>query len=312
MLSLVVALAAATTGCIYEDRSECVNTILLSYTGDGDTEIFNEKISRLDLYIFDENNRCIHYDTLSSQELADRKTEVLLLPGNIYHAVCIGNAENTVTESLYEGTIADTRLYHRDSDTAVASHDPLYQGGQMLVVPSSGNTLHTVSMNSSHVDMIVEVKGYNEPPQMRATRADGEIPLSVRHSDLPSWTDFTNAHSKRRPGQGLEREMMTQYPTARIDEDRYVFEYNVMRDISGTMLRLYDSAGEEIVMPGLPIDVEAYVAQYLVPNPELPGPYDSEGELLNEAIIPIEIEFTNVEVLVSIPGWAITPTTPEF
>lgn len=68
--------------CIKEDMDDCpkygVNTLSLSYKGDGTTEIFNDKIEKVVLYVFDHNEQLVTTKELTSEEVKQRNTT---LPG---------------------------------------------------------------------------------------------------------------------------------------------------------------------------------------------------------------------------------------
>lgn len=67
-------LAGAATSCIREDLDDCLstNTLLLSYKGDGTTEIFPDKICRVEMFVFDAENRCVNSSILPEEQVKDR------------------------------------------------------------------------------------------------------------------------------------------------------------------------------------------------------------------------------------------------
>lgn len=73
-------LAGAATSCIREDLDDCLstNTLLLSYKGDGTTEIFPDKICRVEMFVFDAENRCVgkhgKIDPVGTDEIDPVKT----------------------------------------------------------------------------------------------------------------------------------------------------------------------------------------------------------------------------------------------
>jgi hypothetical protein len=176
-----------------------------------------------------------------------------------------------------------------------------------MEIPLTAGTTHTVNLSSGHVEMIVEVVGFDE--YAAATR-QGSSGLELEHRGLPAYTEFSgNAIIPR-------EEWVSHYPASRRDEEEsmYVHEYQVMRDVKDSTIHLYN--GEEEIFS---LDVENFVQEHLMPNPYFPGPYDGNGVLLHEAYIPIRIEitrpgpgFNNVEFNVTIPDWVLKDVTPEF
>jgi hypothetical protein len=241
LYSLFLMCLVLTTGCVYDDLADCSTTILIrfSYTGDGTSEIFNERIEHADVYIYDRNHRMVAEHELSPAELASRSTRVILPPGENYQVVCVGNAHTAETHHLYEGTAFDSKLMHPvthpDIDTGdrlADSHDHLYHG-HLDLSTRSGESEGTVRMGASHHDMIVEVAGYD---RVYPTRAAGD-PL-IEHEGLPAWVDFSNTHSAD--------EHISQFPQAVLREDVYVHEYCVLRHLDGSVIHVKDPAGATV------------------------------------------------------------------
>lgn len=282
LLSLVLM-----TGCVREDLSNCENVQLrFSYTGDAVKEIFAEKIFKVDLYVFDRNNICVETRTLGNAELASRSVSMRLSPGT-YRAVCIGNAyEATRTEFEHGQDFSQMcfRCVSTQADGRVASADPLYYGTVTFTVSDSEKTAQTVPFSASHIDVFVEVKGYADETTARLSDA----PV-LEMDNLPAWTDFENRPSRQ--------ELLSHYPQASMEDGSHVYRFCVKRDVSGSYLHLYTEAGEEFYT--------LEIADFLAKHPEI----DLSRQ---EALLPIRIEFRSLDVVVSIPDWALEYMKPEF
>lgn len=98
-------LAGAATSCIREDLDDCLstNTLLLSYKGDGTTEIFPDKICRVEMFVFDAENRCVNSSILPEEQVKDRTATLPPLAAGDYRIVCLGNTHHTKVDGIATG-----------------------------------------------------------------------------------------------------------------------------------------------------------------------------------------------------------------
>ncbi len=309
--ALLLTFFALATGCnIHDDTDDCDNTVVLSfsYKGDGNTQIFNEKMSSLDLYVFDGNNQVVEgYGPyrLSASELESQSVTMKLPTKENYHAVCVGNADFSVTHRLHEGSVYDTRLMHPvthpDMSTEgelIDDFDHLYHGELPLELTRTGEVSGTVPVNSSHFDVLVEVVGHDNIPSM-LSRAEGEPVVAIEHEGVPAWVDFSN--------QWAETETESKHPQGALLEDpdnpgmmAHIYEYCVKRNVEGSKIHVRDLDGTLVGT----VDV----SKFLDENSEI-----REGLTKQEALLPIRIEIKKDGVInVSISKWDIIKAKPEF
>ena len=102
-IALTLLLAGGlSTSCIKEDHSECYNVyrLALSYTGDGKTEIFPSKINKVQMYIFDNEEKCIHQYGLTQEEVSQQRVMLPPLETGDYRIVFLGNTHSTDVKDL--------------------------------------------------------------------------------------------------------------------------------------------------------------------------------------------------------------------
>ena len=123
-------LAGAATSCIREDLDDCLstNTLLLSYKGDGTTEIFPDKICRVEMFVFDAENRCVNSSILPEEQVKDRTATLPPLAAGDYRIVCLGNTHHTKVDGIATGDFGRMLFAAGDyfDEKQVAGNDSLY------------------------------------------------------------------------------------------------------------------------------------------------------------------------------------------
>ncbi len=167
IFALGLLLAGAAASCIREDMSQCRNAheLVLSYLGDGKTEIFGDKICRVEMYVFDAMNNCVADFVVPAGQVAARTAELPPLAPGDYRVVCLGNTHHTKTVNLSAGSFDAIRFADADYvDTGAASgNDSLYYASVPVTVTGftgkEGDRTTLVPFVCSHYDLSVEVAG---------------------------------------------------------------------------------------------------------------------------------------------------------
>lgn len=279
------------TSCIEEDHSDCRNIyrLALSYMGDEDTEIFSEKIDRVQMYVFDEQNNCVVTEQISDSDIKAQVTTLPeLTPGN-YRIVCIGNAYKTGVESLSSGNF--DQIVFADNDyingKTVSGNDPLYWSSTDYEITPFDMTktveTKTTYFESSHFDIYVEVAGI---PDM--TKATGYP--SIQLVGVSPQTDFNNV---------AKGEPVTYHMSAEHDGDITLTAENcIMRHENHSAVTL------KVLNPDGDILAETSFAEHIAQN----GIDVSK----NECLIPFRIEIKSTNVNITVPNWFVENVKPEF
>ncbi len=300
-----------TNSCIKEDFDDCNNvTIYFQYLADGDKDVLYQYMSKVDLYVFDENGHILGVGSYNQDELTNFKAvpSFKLKPGHRYKVVAVGNpydhteVVNYATETDFANIYLQNPAWS-DPDVPVTNHDYNYLGEKEFVMPNQEGVMYrdTVTLYSSHVKVDVEIHGLPAPD---ASRQDAGIPYQLSFENSNAQTSFENEVNLSEKG--------TIYPELIYDNENQCY-----RTQNLALFRMDDRTGE------LNSD---YCEHILVLSDKSTGRELARGSLYNylmrnadiidvtkqEAFLPISLEFNDLEVTIKVPDWYIQDVTPGW
>ncbi len=309
ILSLLVSVL--TSSCIKDDFDDCDNvTIYFQYLADGDKDVLYQYMSKVDLYVFDENGHILGVGSYNQDELTkfEAVPSFKLRPGQRYKVVAVGNPYDH-TEVVNYATETDfANIYLQDPawsdpNVPVTNHDYNYLGEKEFVMPDQEGVMYrdTVTLYSSHVKVDVEIHGLPAPD---ASRQDAGIPYQLSFENSNAQTSFENEVNLSEKG--------TIYPELIYDNENQCY-----RTQNLALFRMDDTTGE------LSSD---YCEHTLVLTDKSTGRELARGSLYNylmrnadvidvtkqEAFLPISLEFKNLDVTIKVPDWYIQDVTPGW
>ena len=288
-----LVLLACLSSCIREDMSDCrsINYLLLSYVGDGEEEIFNDMIDKVDIYIFDSDEKLVENYTLPEADVKARKTLLPPLDAGDYRIVCLGNTYHTDVKGLPVKAIGENIIFSDKDYTegkTVSGNDPLYFSSLVYEIEPFDAMLpedkvETAEFRCSHYDVVIEVAGVPDAKN---------LPLLKMSGLLPS-TDFLNVAC----GQEVTYEPKTAYNA---EKTLMSASFNIMRHKAHekTDITVENSAGVVLAKVNL--------AEFLAANS------DKIDVSKQEVLIPVRIEFKSGNVSIKLPEWFIEDVKPEF
>ena len=293
------------TGCIKDNLDDCHNvTIYFQYLADGDKDVLYQYMDKVDLYVFDEDGHILGVGTYNRDQLRNFSAvpSFKLTPGKRYKVVAVGNAyDHTEVVNLTSSTSFDN-IYIQSPywgvPDPVINHDDNYMGQKEFVMPEGNLTMYrdTVTLYSSHVDVDIEVTGL-PAPQTR-----DEMPVNVRIEHSNAQTSFNNEINLDEKG--------TCYPELIYDEERGCYrtdDFALFRMDNGGELDA-DYCEHELVLStvdGTEL-IRGSIYNFITRNREY---IDITKQ---EAYLPIEINFSSVEVIIKLPVWYVENLEPDW
>ena len=310
LLAWVVCVLAI--GCIKEDYDDCDNVVIyFQYLADGETNVLNDYITKVDLYVFDEGGHIMGVGHYSEDELKRYAAipSFRLTPGKKYRVVAVGNAFNrTEVENLTSETDFNKIFIQHPAwgsgEGKVDGHDHNYLGQLDFTMPGDENFMvyrDTVTLYSAHINVDIEINGLPAPD---ALGEGGEIPYELRIEESNAQTDFNGDINMEEKG--------TCYPALIYDKER-----NCYRTDDLCLFRMNDHAGhfdEEYCEHRLVL-IDKRTGKRLVDDSIYNYVNDNKDEIdltKQEATLPIEINFHTLGVVIKVPDWYIENLQPGW
>lgn len=285
-------LVAFLPSCVREDLSDCrsINYLLLSYVGDGEDEIFNDMVGKVDIYIFSSDNRLVKSYTIPDADVRARRTMLPQLEEGSYRIVCLGNTYHTDVSGLPTRAFGNDITFSDKDFTegrTVKSNDPLYFSSldykiEPFDAESPSDNIKTAVFRCSHYDVMIQVIG---APDTR------DLPKIEMTGLLPS-TDFTN----RACGEEVIYEPEKEYDEAAAT---VTCSFNIMRNTSHDRVDINVRNADGTALANVNL------AEFLRANA------DKIDVARQEVLIPVEIKFISGEVIVQVPGWFVEEVRPD-
>lgn len=286
---IVLLMWGLLSSCISEDYSDCYNryVVNLSYLGDGQTEIFPDKIDKVQMSIFDKAGNCLSRTMLSDEEVAAQSVMLPSLAEGDYKIVFLGNPYSTSTKDISLRSRFSDLCFGADAywnGKEVSGNDPLYWASlEQTIAPFDEQrqvTYSTAHFAASHYDVSVEVTG---TPSALKIVLEGVSP----------YTDYNNIAA-------ADAETTYILNSVYDGTDKVTAVCNIMRhkDHENVNLKVLSLEGTELAVVNF--------AEFLSENSKY---IDCSKQ---EVVIPFQIGFKSAEVEITMPDWAIKDVTPEF
>lgn len=299
-----LALLSLLTGCIKETYEDCEwYTLTFSYEGEDATDIFAQRISDVNLFIYDVNNRLVQTQHIDHKALQAMQGTKLNVEHGTYRVVAIGNAlSHTQINNYSADDMSQNYLSHPNVERggAVETNDAIFLGEKQITLPELQYATEDITFRPTHtkVSYKVIVKEYEHPTQNLVTRID-ERAFALKVKNLLPLMDFTGA---------TFGDKITYTPTLLPEEgsDDQEARFNILRpqEWHDVEFELSDASTGEILNT---LPLKDFLAQY----PQI----DLNGD--DEIHLPIEVHLHYrgsicTDVTITIPDWMVNDVTPEY
>lgn len=301
------------TGCIRENLDGCERCIEFEYFADGDSDVFDEYIERVSLYVFDQNDQLVPTNVLGGSnpiileqnDLKKYQGVKLMLTGGTYRFVALGNPNTEQESEVYNvesGNMAEIIVRHPNVlTTAIEGNDPLYLGSKLVEIPDDVNFATKLRLYSAHNKVSVTVKGYVAEDGMGQSALASGGELELRLKDVSSEFDFYIDNTSAEDQNLASGEYVEYNPTLTLDKESgwYESRFNILRHTATSPLEfeIVERSTERVLCS---VTLEKFLEEFY------------EVDITKqEVLIPLIVEFAD-EVIVTIPSWMLEHRNPIY
>lgn len=290
-------IAVSFSSCIDENMKGCPpymneNLILrFHYTDAKENDIFSKNIHKVDVFVFNYENRLVMKQTKDQQALNDFQGTKLHLPAGKYRVVCWGNAfDHTAYSGIDIGLPFNKALLTNASvnkESITTNGDPLHYAPArqsnksefIVTVPETGIETAIFAFNSAHIRIEVYVKGVQD------ISPEGLLldPI-VELTDIPAGYDF-------------DRNTFGAFISYR-NTSTTIFHTPLFSTETPTRVLIKKASNKKIIAN---ISLSDFIKDNKIEISET-----------KQTVIPLLVEFTQTSIIVSIPEWIQKPTKPEL
>lgn len=279
------------TSCIQEGLLPCPPTVNLqltfSYMGDtGDPSMFARRITHVTLMVYDEDEKLVLNRNLNKNELTQYQgTELYLEPGK-YRIVCWGNA-NEYTQLEKCDFFGEGRLHHPNlpGGEKISTNSHLYYGSYSTTVSDEQTVSGDIPFRGAHINVEVYVRGM----------VTADTPDNLPHIETNNLTPQYNMDMVSTMPYATTYYPETTYNTER-NLNQALFQVLNFRDDNPIFINIKNPEGE--------LQCKVNLKEFMADNN-----ISVNGK--NEATVALLVEFTELGVIIKVPGWSGNEINPE-
>lgn len=290
----MIAATLLLSGCFRQDYSDCTYPdnlkLTLNLTVEGGAGSLNEKVNRLDLFIYDVDGQQVAYREVRKESEDSFQEQAFTLESGEYHIVCWGNITEETKIVGVDEKLPFQECYLETISEVTASplyyaFDPPARDYYRVLVPHNEEVAKEMTFIRAHRTIRVYLRSYE--------KMYGESAPKIRLVGMPSSLDFY-----MHPGRLRKIHESTPTKVKTDNEDRMMVSFNTMlAPLDDEMLvEIVNESGGVVTT----INLKDYVEKKIL-----------EIDDLNELNIEV-LYLMDGSVEISVVDWEDIPLEPEW